>query len=91
MLGYSTVNGSCVAWSLLCGANIFLTAIQRTRIRKTYEMDATAGNVATDCLTSLCCCCCIIAQNEKEMKVREEREVVDQYTSPGAMTFSPQA
>lgn len=58
-------------------------------------MDATAGNVATDCLTSVCCCCCVISQDEKEMRFREDTgavETIDQaYTSPGAMTFSPQS
>lgn len=90
MLGYSSINGSCVAWSLLCGINIALTAIQHTRIRKVYAMDAGSGNVASDCVKSACCCCCVIAQDEKEMRVREraiEKVVSEGYQSPGRMTF----
>lgn len=93
MLGYSSINGSCLAWSVLCGVNILLTAIQHTRIRKAYEMDSQAGNVASDCVKSVCCCCCVLAQDEKEMKLREElsrnKEVRESYQSPEGMTFAP--
>ena len=91
MLGYSSINGSCLAWTMLPGVNILLTAIQRTRVRKTYEMDPAAGNVANDCVKSLCCCCCVLAQDEKEMKAREEGKVspgMEGYKSPGEMTFA---
>ena len=93
MLGYSSINGSCLTWSVLCGVNILLTAIQHTRVRKAYEMDSMAGNVASDCVKSICCCCCVIAQDEKEMKVREEKgrktERRESYKSPEGMTFGP--
>lgn len=94
MLGYSAVNGSCIAWSVLCGVNILLTAIQHTRVRKMYEMEEGSGNVSADCVRSACCCCCVLAQDEKEVKGREEggrREGMTErgYTSPGAMMYSP--
>lgn len=96
MLGYSSINGSCLAWSVLCGVNILLTTIQHTRVRKAYEMDDTAGNVAGDCIKSTCCCCCVLAQDEKEVKLREERGRKGDigmgergYQSPRGMTFSP--
>lgn len=89
MLGYSAINGSCVAWSVLCGVNILLTAIQHTRIRKMYDMEGQAGNLASDCVKSICCCCCVIAQDEKEMRLREKPVQIrtDEYKSPSAMTF----
>ena len=72
MLGYHSVNGSCAAFGLLfCGCNFILAAIQRTRIRRAYNMSNEAGNVGTDCAQALCCCCCTLAQDEKEMKARE--------------------
>jgi len=93
MLGYSSINGSCLAWSVLCGVNILLTAIQHTRVRKAYEMDSLAGNVASDCIQSVCCCCCVLAQDEKEMRVREEKarkaETRESYKSPEGMSFAP--
>lgn len=96
MLGYSAINGSCIAWSVLCGVNVLLTAIQHTRIRKKYEMQEGSGNVPGDCVKSLCCCCCVIALDEKEVKMREEGKIGGKegmveraYTSPGAMMYSP--
>ena len=72
MLGYHSVNGSCAAFGLLfCGCNFILAAIQRTRIRRAYNMSNEAGNVGSDCAQALCCCCCTLAQDEKEMKARE--------------------
>lgn len=95
MLGYSAINGHCVIWSVVCGFNALLTAIQHTRIRKKYEMQEGSGNVVGDCVKSMCCCCCIIAQDEREVKLREEGKIggsqgtVEKgYTSPGAMVFS---
>jgi Cys-rich protein (TIGR01571 family) len=72
MLGFSALNGSCIAWSLLCGVNVLLTSVQRTRVRKAYEMDEMAGGVLSDCVRSCFCCCCVIAQDEKEMRYREK-------------------
>lgn len=95
MLGYSTLNGSCVTWALLCGVNICLTAIQHTRIRKTYEMDSSGENVFGDCIKSICCCCCMLAQDEKEVRYREEggrkgeTDTKEGYVPPNGMTFSP--
>lgn len=90
MLGYSAVNGSCLAWSVLCGVNMLLTAVQHTRVRRAYEMDGTAGNVAGDCVQSVCCCCCVLAQDEKEVKVREGKAGRrESYRSPEGMRFAP--
>lgn len=94
MLGYSAVNGSCVAWSVLCGVNILLTAIQHTRVRKMYGMEEGSGSVVGDCVKSICCCCCIVAQDEKEVKWREEGGrkagmAEKGYRSPGTMVYSP--
>jgi Cys-rich protein (TIGR01571 family) len=72
MLGYNSVNGSCVAFGVLCGINGILSAIQHTRVRRAYAMEGEAGNVFVDCIKGCCCCCCVVAQDEKEVKVREE-------------------
>ena len=72
MLGFNAVNGSCVAFGLLCGINGILAAIQHTRVRRAYEMDGSAGNVVGDLVKGCCCCCCVVAQDEKEVKLREE-------------------
>ena len=95
MLGYHPVNGSCLAFGILCGINGILAAIQHTRIRKAYGMEAQAGNVASDCLKGLCCCCCMVAQDEKEVRCREEdcRKTghahggKEGYIAPGGMVF----
>ncbi|KIV93520.1 hypothetical protein PV10_04730 [Exophiala mesophila] len=71
MLGYTAVNGSCIAFGLLCGINGILAAIQHSRVRRTYNMSTEAGNVAGDCLKGICCCCCVVAQDEKEVAYRE--------------------
>ncbi|KAK5380500.1 hypothetical protein LTR20_007058 [Exophiala xenobiotica] len=97
MLGYTAVNGSCIAFAALCGVNGFLAAIQRSRIRKTYNMSTEAGNVPGDCVKGLCCCCCVVAQDEKEVRFREEqgRKPVASgnsqqgYVAPTGMTFNP--
>ncbi|KIW64640.1 hypothetical protein PV04_09563 [Phialophora macrospora] len=97
MLGYTAVNGSCIAFSVLCGINGILAAIQHTRVRKTYGMSSEAGNVVGDCLKGLCCCCCVIAQDEKEVKFREEQARKpagsatrnEGYVAPTSMIFSP--
>lgn len=95
MLGYTSINGSCIAFGVLCGINGFLAAIQHTRVRKAYNMNSEAGNVAGDCLTGLCCCCCVVAQDEKEVKFREEQarkpagSKKEGYVPPTAMAFSP--
>lgn len=96
MLGYTAVNGACIAFGLLCGFNGILAAIQHTRVRKTYNMNSSAGNVAGDCLKGLCCCCCVVAQDEKEVRFREEQARKpsgsgtkrEGYLAPCAMTFS---
>ncbi|KIY04122.1 uncharacterized protein Z520_00814 [Fonsecaea multimorphosa CBS 102226] len=97
MLGYTAVNGSCIAFGLLCGVNGILTAIQHTRVRKTYNMSEEAGNVAGDCLKGICCCCCVVAQDEKEVRFREEQArkpagsgtKKEGYVAPTTMTFNP--
>lgn len=95
MLGYSAISGSCLAWSVLCGVNILLTAIQHRRVRKAYDMESQAGNLASDCVKSTCCCCCILAQDEKEIKFREEHGrkadasgMTQAYTSPQEMKYA---
>jgi len=96
MLGYTAINGSCIAFAILCGVNGLLAAIHHTRIRKAYEMNPEAGNVMGDCLKGICCCCCVVAQDEKEMKYREEEarrveghsSVNEGYVPPGGMTFT---
>ncbi|OAP62722.1 hypothetical protein AYL99_01949 [Fonsecaea erecta] len=97
MLGYTAVNGSCVAFGLLCGVNGILAAIQHTRVRKTYNMNKDSGNVAGDCLKGICCCCCVVAQDEKEVRFREEQARKpagsgakrEGYVAPTTMTFNP--
>lgn len=97
MLGYTSINGSCIAFGVLCGINGFLAAIQHTRVRKAYNMNSEAGNVAGDCLTGLCCCCCVVAQDEKEVRFREEQArkagglKQEGYVPPTAMAFSPRS
>lgn len=62
-----------------------------------YEMQEGSGDVAGDCVRSLCCCCCVVALDEKEVKMREEGKSGDGkegmvergYTSPGGMMYSP--
>ncbi|KAG9778892.1 hypothetical protein ABEF93_002568 [Exophiala dermatitidis] len=96
MLGYAAVNGSCIAFGVLCGINGILASIQHTRVRKTYGMSSAAGNVAGDCLKGFCCCCCVVAQDEKEVKFREEQARKpggsgtrkEGYVAPTGMTFS---
>ncbi|EXJ78635.1 hypothetical protein A1O1_09036 [Capronia coronata CBS 617.96] len=96
MLGYTAVNGSCIAFGVLCGVNGILAAIQHTRVRKAYHMNTEAGNIAGDCLNGCCCCCCVVAQDEKEVKFREEQARKpagstagrrEGYVAPTAMTF----
>jgi Cys-rich protein (TIGR01571 family) len=97
MLGYTTVNGSCMAFGILCGINGILAGLQRTRLRKKYSMSNEAGDVAGDCLKGVCCCCCVVAQDEKEIKFREEQArkpagsgtKKEGYVAPTTMTFSP--
>lgn len=97
MLGYTAINGSCIAFGVLCGINGFLAAIQHTRVRKAYNMNSEAGNVAGDCLTGLCCCCCVVAQDEKEVKYREEQarkpagSKKEGYVTPTPMSFTPRS
>lgn len=97
LLGYTAINGSCMAFTIFCGISSILSTIQHTRIRKTYQMQKESGNVFSDCLTGLCCCCCLVAQAEKEVKFREEScrksgatgsLMTESYTSPTAMMFS---
>jgi Cys-rich protein (TIGR01571 family) len=94
MLGYNTVNGSCLAFGILCGINGILSAIQHTRVRRAYDMDGEAGNVAADLLKGCCCCCCVVAQDEKELKLREEEarkayhgKNKEGYVAPSNMVF----
>ena len=97
MLGYTAVNGACIAFGVLCGINGILAAIQHTRVRKGYNMSTESGNVAGDCLKGMCCCCCVVAQDEKEVKFREEQSRKpagsaakrEGYVPPTSMTFSP--
>ncbi|KAL9128157.1 MAG: hypothetical protein Q9217_003100 [Psora testacea] len=78
----------------LQGPNVgLLAAIHRARVRKLYKIDGTLG---TDCVKSLCCCCCVVAQNEREVKDREELisrhagPVSGAYVAPtGGMSYAP--
>lgn len=92
LLGYSTFNGSCIAFAILCGCNLFLAAIQHSRLRETYDIP---GNVGSDFGRACCCCCCTLSQDEKEIKLREgqarrpsESMGPMQYISPMGMDFS---
>lgn len=92
MLDFNSCNGSCMVFGVLCGFNAILATIQKTRVRKAYGMDpAEAGNVLDDCWKGFCCCCCSVAQDEKEMKWREEeaRQVggKEGYVPVGGMSF----
>jgi Cys-rich protein (TIGR01571 family) len=92
LLGYSSFNGSCAAYAILCGCNLVLAAIQHSRVRKTYGIP---GGVGTDFVRACCCCCCTLSQDEKEVKFRESQArnastsaSTMQYMSPVAMEFS---
>lgn len=93
MLGYSAVNASCLAWAFLCGFNGILSGVQKSRVRRAYEMESGSGNCFSDCLVGCCCCCCVLAQNEKEIKLREESgrtsDGQEGYVPPGGMVFAP--
>lgn len=100
MLGYSACNGSCVAFGVLCGVNAVLAAIQKARVRKAYEMErGVSGGLGGDLVRGACCCCCSVAQDEKEVRWREEegrrvggvkgRVSMEGYAPVGGMTFSP--
>jgi Cys-rich protein (TIGR01571 family) len=93
MLGYSTFNGSCATFAILCGCNLILAAIQHSRLRKAYDIP---GGVGTDFVRACCCCCCTLSQDEKEIKYRETQARsfsgsarTMQYSSPKGMNFSP--
>lgn len=88
MLGYKTFNGACLAFGILCGFNGVLAGFQRSRLRSSYDMGPEAGDCLSDCFKGCCCCCCVVAQNEKEMKHREEDSRADLgYVAPTVMTF----
>lgn len=93
MIGYSTFNGSCAAFAVLCGCNLVLAAIQHSRLRNTYDIP---GSIGTDFVRACCCCCCTLSQDEKEIKYRETRvrkpsvtTATVQYRSPDHMDFAP--
>ena len=91
LLGYKTFNGSCMLMGLgFCFSGV-LASIQRTRIRKLYNIH---GGITDDCMKCFCCCC-LLVQNEREMSTREERlrryagPSSSAYVSPGQMTYAP--
>ena len=93
MLGYETCNGSCALFAVGCGIQWLLATIQRTRIRKMYDIE---GSVGSDCVKGLCLCCCVVAQDEREVMEREKLirqhagPAVGAYVSPGGvMTYAP--
>ena len=69
-----------------------LAAIHRTRVRKLYKIE---GSFGSDCMKGFCCCCCVVAQNEREVKEREEllrrhAGPVAGYVAPtGLMSYAP--
>ncbi|KAJ9656488.1 hypothetical protein H2198_004947 [Neophaeococcomyces mojaviensis] len=92
MLGYSSVNASCIAWAVLPGVNALLTAIQHRRVRKAYDMEG-KGDFVGDCVRGVCCCCCMLAQDEKEMKHRDvpiaKKMEGEGYQRTEGMRFAP--
>ena len=110
LLGYEAFNGSCGVMAAACGfqckprathddwgnpADVVigaLAAIQRARIRKIYKIN---GSFGSDCVKSLCCCCCVIAQDEREVRDRENQirnnagPTSGAYVSPGQMAYEP--
>ena len=109
LLGYKSSNGSCGIFALACGfqcklpcgllshdcINVYLgalAAIQRKRVRNSYHL---RGGLGSDCLTSLCCYCCVVAQNEREVRDREDSirrnagPASAVYVAPGTMTYAP--
>ena len=68
------------------GDSGILAAIHRTRIRKIYKID---GGFGSDCLKGLCCCCCVVAQNEREVKEREE--LIRRHAGPATGAYMPTA
>ena len=93
LLGYESCNSACALISVACGFQWVLASIQRTRIRKTYEIE---GGIGEDCIAAICCCCCVLAQDEREMRDREDEERkrfspagTAAYASPGGMAYAP--
>ncbi|KAI2789942.1 hypothetical protein POX_d05442 [Penicillium oxalicum] len=94
MLGYNTLNGSCIGMAFLCGCQWLFATVQHTRTRKAYGIQ---GNICTDCVRATCCTCCTLIQDEKEIQTREERRgraareqgatLLSPYTAPTAMTY----
>ena len=95
LLGYESCNGSCSLMALACGFQWPLTMIQRMRVRKLYEIE---GGLGEDCFNSFCCYCCVLAQDEREIKEREEEDMRrfgggtasgTAYASPLGMAYAP--
>lgn len=93
LLGYETVNGSCMAMSVLCGFHWVLAGIQHARVRRIYRLP---GGIGSDCAKAICCCWCTLIQDEKEVKHREERarqlagaSKSTPYIAPQGMSYAP--
>lgn len=92
LLSYSATNVHCMMMTLSCGFWWVYPLVQRTRVRHVYKLE---GDIAGDCLRSVCCCCCTAVQNEREVKSREEvkRQLAGPaqgYKSVGQMKYAPQ-
>ena len=64
--------------------------IQRGRVRRLYKIQ---GSVGDDCVKGCCCCCCVLAQDEDEVRIREEKIRRNagpaSYVSPVGMSYPP--
>ncbi|KAI9795709.1 MAG: hypothetical protein M1833_006878 [Piccolia ochrophora] len=71
LLGYSACNGACGLMCAVgsCGLAGLLTLLQRTRVRKSYDLPGAFGG---DCLRAVCCTHCSLIQAEREVRAREE-------------------
>jgi Cys-rich protein (TIGR01571 family) len=96
MLGYSSMNGHCLAMALTCGVGLgwLFPMLQRMRIRHAYKLQGGCGD---DLLKGCCCCCCVAVQNEREVRGREESSnrwagpaSKDVYMRSGGMEYRPQ-
>jgi len=69
-----------------------LAIIQRQRVRRSYHL---SGDLGSDCLKSFCCYCCVVAQNEREVRDREDSirrnagPASAAYIAPGTMIYAP--
>ncbi|KAK0615636.1 hypothetical protein B0T17DRAFT_510221 [Bombardia bombarda] len=73
--GYECLNTSCMIWCCFTWCfqcECIPLAMERAEIRKKYNL---SGNCCCDILAASCCSCCVLAQNDKEVRYREPKEI----------------